>query len=403
MDHTEMREALLPLPVWDTHTHLIGAALPARSFWEIGHYFWFLRELVAAGYPPAHDALPEAARIDAFVRAFQATRNTAMNWTVRRIIQDLYGVALSDAASVRRADEAIRARTAEADWPARVARQGGVRRIVVNQVEDAAFQGVPDTSCVVPRIESELAGWLSQLAGAADPRAAGAEVAAALAARCASFVQAGYGGVMTSIEPFGALSGPLTLPPGAAVAPGADRVSQEAFLLHTLCRIAEEQGLFVQFFLGIEAGWGGGRVPVNDPRRILRLYGLFERYRCPFELVLGTDLNNIDAVQAAVIFPHVHVGGMWWYNFRVNTYRASFGYRLEALPPAKSPIVVSDARCIEWCYGKVVLIKHLLADFLADQVARGWLTRDDALWVAGEWLHGAAATRYDPVALRQSS
>ena len=174
------------------------------------------------------------------------------------------------------------------------------------------------------------------------------------------------------LAPFRTLDGPLTLAPDARVSIGTDRASQERFLLHTLCRAAEGHRLFVQFFLGIEAGWGGGRVPVNDPRRVLRLYGLFERHHCPFELVLGTDLNNLDAIQAAVIFPHV-----------------------QALPPAKSPIVVSDARCIEWCYGKVLLIKHLLADFLADQVTRGWLTGDDAVWLASEWLYGAAATRYD--------
>jgi len=45
----ELRETILGLPVWDTHTHLAGGRLPARDFWEIGHYFWFLLELKAAG------------------------------------------------------------------------------------------------------------------------------------------------------------------------------------------------------------------------------------------------------------------------------------------------------------------------------------------------------------------
>lgn len=394
MDRDRLRAAVSSLPVWDTHTHLIGASLPARDFWEIGHYFWFLRELQAAGYPPEAASLPEAARIDAFVRAFQATRNTAMHWAVRRIFHDLYDVAITDAGSVRRADAAVRARAAESDWPRHVIEQGGIRRIVVNQVEDAAFRDLPATSCIVPRIEAQLAAWLELLADAADLRAAGEEIAAALMAQLAGYAAAGYGGVMTSLEPFGTLVGPLTLPSDALPAVGANRASQEAFLLHALCRAAEARGLFVQLFLGIDAGWGGGRVPVNDPRRVLRLYGLFERYQCPFELVLGSDANNLDAVQAAVIFPHVHVGGMWWYNFRLNTYRASFGYRLEALPPAKSSIVVSDARCIEWCYGKVMLIKQQLAEFLTEQVARGWLGHDDAVWVAQHWLHDAAAARY---------
>jgi hypothetical protein len=394
MDRRELREAIEVLPVWDTHTHLVGSRLPARDFWEVAHYFWFLRELAAAGYPAEHARLPEAERVDAFLRAFRATRNTSMSWVVRQIFARLYGVEISDAASVRRADEAVRARAAEPGWAGHVCAQTNIQRIVVNEPPDADFAHLPGVSSLVPRIEERLVGWLARLDAAADPRQAGQAVAAELGQLLDSYVAAGCGGVMTSTEPFGALRGPTTLPDGAEPPVGSDRAGHELFLLHALAGALEQRGLFVQLLTGIQAGWGGGRVPVNDPHRILRLYGLFERHRCPFELVLGTELNNLEAVQAAVIFPHVHVGGMWWYNFRASTYRDSFQYRLEALPAAKCPVVVSDARSIEWCYGKVLLIKHLLADLLADQVERGFLEREDALAVAGEWLHGAAARRY---------
>jgi hypothetical protein len=391
LDRHQLRGAVAELPVWDTHTHLVGSRLAARDFWEIGHYFWFLLELKAAGYPQKPDALPEAERIDAFLRAFEATRNTSMNWVVRQIFDRLYDVQLTDAASVRRADEAVRARASESSWPAEVCRRGNLRRIVVNEVEDAAFANLDGVSCLVPRVEPQLADWVKQIA--ADP-GSGDAVEAALGALLDEHRARGCGGVMTSLEPFRNLRGPTVLAAGVDARPGADAVSQEVFLLHALCRAAEARGLFLQFLTGIEAGWGGGRVPVNDPHRIVRLYGLFERHRCQFELVLGSNLNNLDAVQAAWIFPHVNVGGMWWYNFRASTYRDSFQYRLEALPPSKSPIVVSDARCIEWCFGKVQLIKQLLADVLADEVDRGLLDSADALRVAAEWLHGAAARRY---------
>ena len=42
MDQRERLDAVLALNVWDTHTHLIGDSLPARNFWAIGHYCWFL-------------------------------------------------------------------------------------------------------------------------------------------------------------------------------------------------------------------------------------------------------------------------------------------------------------------------------------------------------------------------
>jgi glucuronate isomerase len=177
--------------------------------------------------------------------------------------------------------------------------------------------------------------------------------------------------------------------------PDAGPASHRVFVLRALCRAAEEHGLFVQLFSGIEAVWGGGRVPVNRPSRLLPLYTLFRDYRCAFELVLGSSVDNLAAVQAATIFPNVNVGGMWWYNFRASTYRASMQARLEGLPPAKSVLVVSDARHVEWCYGKVLLIKQLLAEFLSGQIERGWLDQEDALWVARAWLHDAAAARYD--------
>ena len=52
--------------------------------------------------------LPEDERIDRFVAAFGAMRNTAWHMIVRRIFSDLYGVGISDADSVRRADAIVR-------------------------------------------------------------------------------------------------------------------------------------------------------------------------------------------------------------------------------------------------------------------------------------------------------
>jgi glucuronate isomerase len=358
----DLLEAILPLPVWDTHTHLKGTALAARSFWDVGHYFWFLRELLAAGYPAGYRSLPEDERVVAYLRAYQATRNTVMHWVVAQLFRQLYGLELTDEASIRAADEAVRTTAARPDWPQEVCRRAAVRRIVVNAAEDVDFHGLPATSCYVPRVEEHAGAWLARLAGAAsaaEARRIGDEIAEEASALLSGYAAAGCGGVITSLEPFGALdrlSAPGT-PDGdrarREAEPGTDPPGRAAFVLRALCRGAEAHGLFVQLFTGIEPVPGGGRVPVDDTRRLLPLYGLFRDYACPFELVLGSSVDNLAAVQAATIFPNVHVGGMWWYNFRASTYQASMQYRLEGLPPSKSVLVVSDARSIEWCYGKV--------------------------------------------------
>jgi len=66
---SDLRAAILACDVWDTHTHLIGAELPASDFWEIGHYFWLLRELRAAGYPAEHAQMAPELRAAAYARA----------------------------------------------------------------------------------------------------------------------------------------------------------------------------------------------------------------------------------------------------------------------------------------------------------------------------------------------
>ena len=82
----------------------------------------------------------------------------------------------------------------------------------------------------------------------------------------------------------------------------------------------------------------GAVYPRTD--RILNLYGLFKAYPISFELVLGDGIGNADAVNAARAFPNVHVGGMWWYNFRVSNYQQTMQQRFEALPSTKSELVV---------------------------------------------------------------
>jgi hypothetical protein len=222
-------------------------------------------------------------------------------------------------------------------------------------------------------------------------------VEAEAGALLAGFAASGCRGVMTSLEPFGdlhLLGAAAGAADGGQGAPGAGRAGHAAFTLRSLCRAAAREGVFLQLLSGIEAVPGAGRVQVNDPQRLLPLYRFFREHGCSFELVLGSSLDNLVAVQAATLFRNVHVGGMWWYNFRPSTYRQSMRFRLEGLPPSKSALVVSDARCVEWCYGKVLLVKRLLAEVLAGQVRRGWLGREDALWVARQWLYDSPAARY---------
>lgn len=396
MDRIEWREEILRVPVFDTHTHLNmpGVPVPAQNFWDIGHYFWFQEELWSVGYPRNAMDLPEDARIRRFVAAFGALRNTTWHLIVRRIFGDLYGVDLSDAESVRRADAAVRARSQAADWARSVIDRLAIRRITVNNVAQADYPELPGVGVAVPSW-SEFRAWTEKLIQADDPRTVGEQARQVIAQTVAAHVKAGIRGMRVEADPFEISGRAAVNAPDELPADRVDPVQAATFLTHALFRALSEHGMFAQIFLGIKRDVGAHTaMAVNDPRRITNLYPLFERYACDFELVVGAPQNNLDAAQPARIYPNVYVGGLWWYNFRPSTYNHALQVRFEAVPARKSSIIASDARCIEWCYGKILLVKMLLADFLYEQITHGWIDREGALWVAREWLHDAAARRY---------
>jgi glucuronate isomerase len=396
----QWREAIGDLPVFDTHTHMNNPGVPiaAQSVWDIVHYFWFAQELWSVGYPTKPMDLEEDERIGRFVAAFSQVRNTVWATMVRETFRRLHGVELSDAASVRAADEAVRAKSADAAWPREVADRLHIKRITVNHEQCADFPGLPGVGAAVPLLPDHKQ-WLQRIADAADQRGAGDEAEASVRQTVAGLRDRGHRGMRIDTSVFGdqpqeaieqAVAGEAGLPKN-----GASRMQVQTFLTHALLRALSEHGMFAQLFLGIHRTTPAGTMmAVNDPRRIVNLYPLFERYACGFELVAGAPQHNMDVAQAARIYPNVHAGGLWWYNFRNSTYRDAMQARLEAVPASKSVILASDGRCIEWCYAKTLLVKWLLADFLHEQVQGDWISEADALWVAREWVHDAAERRY---------
>jgi len=396
MDRSEWRQEIQVLPVFDTHTHLNmpGVPIPARDFWDIAHYFWFQQELWSVGYPTDPDALPESERIECFVTALHASRNTVWNGIVREMFHNLYEIDLADAASVREADAAVRASFQNPDWSRQVIDRLAIRKIAVNNVADADYPELPGIGVAVPsRGEFDRAVW-SDTISAADHRDHATQAAlAALQADVDRLYTMDIRGMRVDLTPLQQSERIAML---ETLPADPDKETIDAWLTHALFRALGKRGMFAQFFVGISPVSSRSSMAINDPTCIPALYPLFERHSCDFEIVVGAPQMNLDAAQAARIYPNVHLGGLWWYNFRSSTYRQTMQVRLEAVPASKSSIVASDARCIEWCYGKILLVKRLLADFLFDQIENGWTDRDTALWVAREWLHDAAARRYLP-------
>ncbi|MBX7259897.1 MAG: hypothetical protein K1Y02_26320, partial [Candidatus Hydrogenedentes bacterium] len=88
--------------------------------------------------------------------------------------------------------------------------------------------------------------------------------------------------------------------------------------------------------------------------------------------------------------PNFSLAGYWWHNFFPGAIQQVMEERLDMLPVNKQIGFFSDAYCLDWQYGKAVLVRRLLAEVLAKKVQRGQYSQIDALEIAKAILHDSS-------------
>jgi hypothetical protein len=374
MNNEEFRQRIMELPVFDTHSHINAPnrSMAAQSFADLGHYFWLSQQLKGVGWSES-ETMNEAAAASYF-DAFIKTENTGMNWCLRKILLDLYGVELRSARDILAADHAIRERADSAGHILETCQKGQIRKIAQNLVSQAVFPVVPEIGVLVA---DTLNGPVSLFLEQPSEDALGVAVSS-LQSAVDAMAAAGHKGARIDFNLLESL----------------ENARWRGELLEAIFSRLHAHSMFVQIFLGMKRH-PRGSFPQDDPARITGLIPFFQKYPdCRFELVCAAEGNAVDVVQAAVMNPNVHPGGLWWYTFRPSMVRQTLEQRLEALAPLKCPVLASDATCIEWCYGKTLLVKTLIAEFLAAKVEAGWISEDCALRTATAWLYDAPAAYY---------
>ncbi|MCL2879474.1 MAG: hypothetical protein FWF29_04435 [Treponema sp.] len=397
MNKKQFLDEIQNLKVYDAHTHLVGSKLCAADFWEIAHYFWFLRELQGAGYPDDFMALPEDRRIDAFLSAFNRTRGTGMHYAVKHIFLDLYGIEITDKKSVYEASEKVKASFANAGWAGEVTARGNIRHTVVNKEEDRNFTGLDGICVWVPRIDGELNRAAHRIfeSEPAKRSVCAEKEKTDLVDHMRECRNKGANAFMTTLGSLNSKTWKENPAGGNSAMETFESLDDcYVFLLHAICGYAQSVGANIQLFSGVEHGYCSEAIPVNNNCQIANLYGLFEKYKISFDLVAGTEGSNMDVVQAAHIFRNVCVGGMWWFNFRPSTYADAMAKRFEVLASNKTYLSISDSRCIEWCYGKNTLIKKLAGDFFVRRVEEGFVNYEEALEIAADWFYYSGENLY---------
>ena len=88
----------------------------------------------------------------------------------------------------------------------------------------------------------------------------------------------------------------------------------------------------------------------------------------------------------AANLPNFSLAGFWWHNFFPDTIRQVMSERLDMVPVNKQVGFFSDAYTVEWSYAKAIIVRKQMARVLAEKVAQGQYSFDEAVSIAREIL-----------------
>jgi hypothetical protein len=425
----ELEEALAEVPVLDIHTHLVGGRLGARGLHDVLLYHMVITDLYAAGCPsgsrlsqyPAWPTHEEAhARLAEAVPYLPHVRNTSSMWGVRIILNDLYGwrqPVTED--NWQRLDALVRERADDRAWHHSVLDRLNVHRTGTEIArrghgeDDDRLQYALEWGFFTRCQWGEFDTALYELercwgrspenpapigTGARPPTERVIRTLADVHAALTHYVNAiPYGQVLstathisTDIDYHLVSDGEMEEALARRNRAGPrERDVYASYINEKFLGALERRGgeIVFQFSFGAEPlpYETGSRLSQRTIAQVGEMIGRHSGLR--FQCLLASRHANQSLCTLARELPNFSLAGYWWHNFFPDVIRQVIAERMDMLPANKQVGFFSDAYCVEWAYAKAVLVRKQFAAVLAEKIAQGQYTRDDALAVARAALY----------------
>lgn len=430
----DLYEALCEVPVMDVHTHLVGGHLGARGLHELLLYHMAVSDYYAAGCPtgarltdfPGWPSPEEArSRVEEVLPYLRLTMNTSTSWLTHTILKDLFDWRKPLLPNNWEAfDMLIRAREWDNEWHRNVLRRLRIKRagtewsrrqdghdddILQYALEWAFFTrcqwGEYDTALYeLERCWGREAGTASPIGGGKRPEPERrirnlADVHEAVAAYVAAFPKGRILATATHISTDLELRAVSDAEMEAALARRnsageAERSIYASYINELFLATLEQQAPEVVF----QFSFGAEPLPYEtgsrlSQRTIAQLAEIVSRHpNLRFMCFLASRHANQSLCTLCRELPNLSLAGYWWHNFFPAVIRQIMDERLDMLPLNRQVGFFSDAYCVEWTYGKLVLVRRCLAEVLAARIRSGQYTMDDALYVARAILYETPQT-----------
>ena len=424
-----LENALAEVPVLDVHTHLCGAKLAARGLHDILLYHMIVSDLYSAGCPSGarlpqfpNWATKEEAhrRIEEALPYLHCIQNTSGWWGVRLILRDLYDwkePVTPD--NWRRLDDLVRERADDGAWARSILKRVNIRRTCAEYCRrgqgeaddvlqyslewgmfmraqwgeyDTAVYDLERTWGRPPEAPVAILGGVTRPAPDRTIQTL-EDVHAAIkhyvdSIPCDQVISTATG-ISTDID--------YRLPSDLEMADALARRAQagpaerdiyaayigEAFLAALEKRAAD---IVFQFSLGAEPlpFETASRISQRTLAQLAQIVGRHPQLR--FQCFVSSRHANQTLCTMCRELPNFSLAGFWWHNFFPGAICHVMTERLDMVPVNKQIGFFSDAYAVEWCYAKAIIVRKQMARVLAEKVAQGQYSFDEALNVAREIL-----------------
>ncbi len=164
--------------------------------------------------------------------------------------------------------------------------------------------------------------------------------------------------------------------------PDEQRKPFEDFMLHQVARRVGEHGLVMQIHTGMLAG--GGNIQQTKPSH---LNNLFEMYpKAKFAIFHGSFPYMGELAALAKNFQNVYLDNCWMPIISPTETKEWMHSWIETVPINKIMAFGGDYIFPEGSYGHSLVARQIVAEVLAEKVAKGYFTESEAIWVANRLL-----------------
>lgn len=430
----DLEAALAELPMFDVHTHLVGGRLGARGLHDVLLYHMVVSDLYAAGCPngsrlteyPGWPTPEEShARLAEAMPFLLQIRNTSSSWAARITLADLYDWREPvTAANWRRLDAMIRERADDRVFHHSILDRLNIRRTGTEIArrghgeDDARLQYALEwgffTRCQWGEFDTalyELERCWGRTPESPAPIGKGARPATDRVIRSLEDVHAAVRHYVEHI-PYDKVIATAThvstdiyfravddgqMAAALARRPQAGPTERDIYAsyIHEAYLSALESyadRIVFQFSFGAEPlpHETASRLSQRSIAQLAEFVGRHPKIR--FQCFLSSRHANQSLCTLCRELPNLSLAGYWWHNFFPDAMRQVMAERLDMVPLNRQVGFFSDAYCVEWTYGKAVLVRKQMARVLADCVEQGRYSRDDALEIARAVLYETPQT-----------